>query len=214
MRLYCAHCGYIFLINTIKHKRLFIAISLPDAIKTALINARSSVQNNNIKWVAKENLHITLHFLGKTPEDMIAGIMDKIESITNQFESFSLTFREILTINRNGRPAMIWAGFEQSKPFEELVGQLRQTLAGGSNGYSENSKHKPLPHITLARIKQKAGLRKNLPAYKQIETFPDTSVGTGILKVAQIELWESKLMSGQTIYSVIKIFPLDKIVSC
>ena len=184
------------------HKRLFVAISLPDEIKTALIDARSSVQNNSIKWVAKQNLHITLHFLGKTPEDIIAVIMDKIRYITNKFESFTLIFREIVTINRNGRPAMIWAGFEQSKPFEELVVQLRKALEGGSNGYSENSKHQPLPHITLARIKQKMGLHKNLSVYKQVDTF--------ILKVAQIELWESKLIAGKTIYSVIKTFPLSQ----
>ena len=64
-------------------KRLFIAIDLPLSIVDYVNSTVQTIKLrglNHIRWVKTENLHITLKFLGNTPEELVESVISDIET--------------------------------------------------------------------------------------------------------------------------------------
>ncbi|OYT74157.1 MAG: RNA 2',3'-cyclic phosphodiesterase, partial [Armatimonadetes bacterium JP3_11] len=64
--------------------RLFIAALIPDTVRVALARAQGALQqaasDRALRWVAPENYHITLLFLGEQPVERVPTIVQAIES--------------------------------------------------------------------------------------------------------------------------------------
>ena len=60
--------------------RTFISIPLPHVVKSVKQMLTSTFETDRVKirWVKHNNLHLTLHFLGFTPEDDIPMIEKEI----------------------------------------------------------------------------------------------------------------------------------------
>jgi 2'-5' RNA ligase len=58
--------------------RLFVAIELPDDVRDALARAIDGLKRagaaDGLRWVRPEGMHLTLKFLGATPEDAVPAI--------------------------------------------------------------------------------------------------------------------------------------------
>ena len=74
--------------------RCFISIELDSVIKK---NIENFIQKNKLKehfsdtrWVKPDNLHITLAFLGETPEDKIVSVKKIISTISKINTHFSI----------------------------------------------------------------------------------------------------------------------------
>ena len=63
--------------------RLFLGIDLPDNVKEniSLVRDKFIGVRGKIKWVPKENLHVTLKFLGDVDENKIENIREKLTTI-------------------------------------------------------------------------------------------------------------------------------------
>lgn len=66
--------------------RLFTALSIPDDVKEELYGLRDSLFG--AKWVSKENMHLTLQFIGEVSEQKYHQIKEDLEDI--QMTSFEL----------------------------------------------------------------------------------------------------------------------------
>ncbi|MCK4311477.1 MAG: RNA 2',3'-cyclic phosphodiesterase, partial [Candidatus Cloacimonetes bacterium] len=69
--------------------RTFLALELPENIKNEVaevVEYFRSLVRDGIKWVAKENLHITFQFIGDTREEDIPEIS---EFLKEQFVNIS-----------------------------------------------------------------------------------------------------------------------------
>ena len=166
-------------------KRLFFAISIPDKQKQILLQSFMKKDFHGIRWVNKENLHITAHFLGATYEEYIKNLMEQMPSVCNSAASFDITFQDFNTIVKGKKPVMIWAVFQENKTYDSLCYSLRKAFPTEEN-------RTPIPHITLARIKQLHQLPFELPKVKSFY-FP----------VNSIELWESHLNEFGSSYEMI-----------
>ena len=64
--------------------RLFIAINLPDEIRTQLKELQRVLRPlaSTAKWVAPESIHITLKFLGDIDEQLLPEIGDVLTAAT------------------------------------------------------------------------------------------------------------------------------------
>ena len=64
--------------------RLFIAALIPDTVRDALHQAREQLQraapDRALRWVAPENYHITLLFLGEQDEARLPAIVQAMEA--------------------------------------------------------------------------------------------------------------------------------------
>jgi len=108
-------------------KRIFIAINLPDDIKNQLSLKQSkldklfSKSDIPVRWTKKENLHLTLYFLGYIRENKLESVFELTKKTSSSFESFSIKLNKIVYAPLNSfPPRMIWATGEKSSHFIEL----------------------------------------------------------------------------------------------
>lgn len=131
--------------------RCFIAIELPEYIKDfveEIFDLRSSV--DGVNFVKKENLHITLKFLGEISPDMIGKISQILSEISSEFAPFILRVSHPGVFPDRVNPRVIWIGLEFSEVLKNLAKKIddRLNLLG-----FEREKREFRAHITLARIK-------------------------------------------------------------
>lgn len=123
--------------------RLFLAIDLPDKIKTQ-IESLYLDEYPHIRWVPAEQLHITLVFIGAQSSISLDDLIHKIAEI--EFPAFNLETREIGYFNSG----VIWLGIEDNDLLQQLQTKLRQKLKE-LDLILESRKF--IPHITLGRTK-------------------------------------------------------------
>ncbi len=169
--------------------RLFVVLPLPDQTKKLITKFQANLQMD-IRWIPRDNLHITLAFIGGTPTERISGINSVLENVSDSSPIFSLKTRSIKVVK--GTSGMIWITFQENHFYANLAISLREKL-------NLNEKRKPLPHINLARLK-KPIYRENLPEDLRFETHT--------VLCSKMELWESKLTRIGAEYRVISSFPL------
>src|SRR4030043_2071540 len=133
-------------------KRTFIAIDIPSSpkIKECLNILSSGLAREKIKWVADDNLHLTLKFLGDTEEKAITGIETKLAQITQDLPTFSITIKNIGIFKNMRDPRIIWLGIEADRELEELKTLVENQIA--PLGFPPEER-KFSPHLTLGRIK-------------------------------------------------------------
>jgi 2'-5' RNA ligase len=172
--------------------RLFYALPIPSAIRQQLLASFPQKKFAGVRFVAEENLHITLHFLGDVPEEKLQEVISSGKGISHTAPSFCLRFNSLQTIFKERKPVMIWAQFEDSPAFENLCLELRKS-------FPTDEKRKPLPHLTIARIKQLKKLPFDLP-----------SLNTFSFETDHLELWESHLDLDGAQYKMIESWNLRR----
>ena len=73
--------------------RTFISVSLPKEIVNIKKMLQSTIDSKGveIKWVRDGNMHLTLKFIGHTPEASVDDINKTLKSVTEDFSSISLS---------------------------------------------------------------------------------------------------------------------------
>jgi len=175
--------------------RLFVAVVLPDHLKEAIRNYQQEYRSEAIRFVPEDNLHLTLHFIGDTPETVLPGLVEKLQSVAQRNKSFTLNFQETAPGPQLRSPRLIWTRFHEHPVFAGLATDLAHTLeaAPGAHG-------KFIPHITIAR------LRKDLPKPKNLPILQDKIISD--LDVPHFALWNSQLQSPHPVYSIVQEFSL------
>ncbi len=127
-------------------KRVFIGIKAESNLINEIEEWKNKYQNKlNVRWIEKENLHITLvpPWYEEDLEKVIAGI-DQIRALINPFE---ILFNEVCYGPDYKRPRLIWAKGETS----ETITKLKKSIEESISIKPENRDFKV--HLTLARFK-------------------------------------------------------------
>jgi 2'-5' RNA ligase len=130
--------------------RLFIAIALPNEAKVVLGTVADELarQADEGRLVRRENLHLTLAFIGETER-----VQDALEATRRAQwlglpEPFALTIMGVGSFAKHRGAHSWWAGIEPSKPLETLAAAVKSELAEAGFTLEKRSFK---PHITLAR---------------------------------------------------------------
>ena len=172
--------------------RIFIAINLPENIKKKLADYQSKWPNLPARWTKKENLHITLTFLGDTADEELVEILKMTKETAEEHEPFFINLKKIIYGPKKGSPRMVWAEGEKSKELGKLSAELK------SEGGIAHA-----PHITLARLKTWE--------FKQMEPEERPEINKDInlsFEVNSIEVMESELKRGGPKYIILESMPL------
>ncbi len=128
--------------------RLFVAIDLPEEVKESIWNVSERLKRiKGLKVVERENLHITLKFLGEVKESSIKEISERLSGINS--EPFSVSVEGIGSFPSKKRPRVIWVGINRG--YDEIL--LLKKKIDVSLSPMFGSEKRFSPHITIARAK-------------------------------------------------------------
>lgn len=148
--------------------RLFIALELsPEAHQTlSQIQEQLKPKISGAKWVNPDNIHLTLKFLGETPEEKLPEIKAVMDKAALNTKPFTITLNKLGFFPNAQHPRIIWVGITKGVPL------VSDTLEAPSK-----------PHLTLARFKKPT----KLPA------APDVQIPAISTKIDHITLFRSVL---------------------
>lgn len=94
-------------------KRLFIGVPIWSEVTvqwTERMQKDESLDGQVIKWTNPLNWHITLIFLGNTPESSISQLQNLIENSVADISSFKTNLIGVGVFPETNRPKVLWIG--------------------------------------------------------------------------------------------------------
>jgi len=189
--------------------RIFIAINLPEDIKKELSSFQFHWPELPCRWTKKENLHITLIFLGYLNDEELLEVLKITKEVASRNQSFSINLKKIIYgPPKKMPPRMVWAEGEKSEELGKLQQDLENSLLIAQNSGFKKTENRPyLLHITLGRIKTWE--------WRQIEPEERPEINEDIdlsFEVNSIEVMESQLKRGGSEYTILESCPLKEVV--
>ena len=185
--------------------RIFIAINPSQEIKEKIFKHQLSFPNLPVNWTKKENLHITLSFLGYTKDESIAEIINSVEEVSARHHSFFLELNKVCYGPTIQNPRMIWVTGKKSKEMGELKNDLEKKLLNAQKRKDSVFKEGLSPHITLGRLKRSD--------FKQISPEERPIIDKDIFEkfeVTSIDIIESELEPSGAQYTLLQSINLGK----
>ena len=176
--------------------RLFVAIPLPDFVKERLNALHEELPH--LRWTQRDNLHLTLKFIGEVDETTKEQIQKQLRTI--QVKPFLLAISGVGAFPERGNPVVLWAGFRSAHPhLFQLHKQINDALF--SIGI-EPDRRVYRPHVTLSRCKgvSRESLHTFLRQQADLETAP--------FRVNQFELFSSELLPEGPLYQRVESYSL------
>lgn len=180
--------------------RLFIALNIPDVIKSELIELRNSVMGSNYKWETKDKLHLTLKFIGDVSDDLLNPIISEISFIQN-YSAFNCAVTNFGFFFRDKKPSILWAGLKIDESILDLVTKIESALEKFSIKRENRSFH---PHLTLLRI-------KNDPGNNFVNSFKNFTFEPLLFTANSISLFKSELLPQGSKYFEIRNYKLKQL---
>ncbi|HEX3021299.1 MAG TPA: RNA 2',3'-cyclic phosphodiesterase, partial [Lachnospiraceae bacterium] len=180
--------------------RLFIAINFTERMKDDLDEMVNNLkkQSESGTFTRKENLHLTLAFLGEVSKEEVTTIVDVMEH--SVIPAFTLTISEFGKF-RIQRESLYWCGVRMTESLKNLQGKLLYGLKIARFAPDD----KPYkPHITLGRrCKMKESFSEN--------DFQN-SLPEMVMQVEKISLMKSERVKGILTYTeVVAVRLLDNL---
>jgi 2'-5' RNA ligase len=171
--------------------RLFLALRLPDDALDALVEWQAERLRGVVRVVPREHLHVTLAFLGSRPAAELAGVLEALRRASARAErGMRLTptrYRE------TGSVGMLVLDDEEGRA-GAFAADLQERLER-LGAYSRESRPW-LPHLTVARFRERPRLRLEPPA----RTFVPSDAAAYLSRLrpsgAQYEVLESVALGG------------------
>lgn len=186
--------------------RCFVAIMLPEAIKDYVEECRESLSALKlpVKWVARENYHLTVKFLGNLEQDRIARVSKTLAGCARDGQPFQLFAENLGCFPGWHKPRVLWLGMGgQTDRALDLLYNVDHALA--ASGFA-NEEHRL--HLTLGRVRQgqekTAGLLLN--SGQSVPGKPGRSCS---FDIDALYLMESRLGPGGPSYYIMKKYQLQ-----
>lgn len=171
--------------------RLFVALLLPEQAVSHLVEwqQREFAGRPDIRLVPRENLHVTLAFLGSTPAEEVQRIADAARAAARTGRPPMLEpsrYRETRSVG------MVVLADEEGRA-TSLAGRLFGALE--QLGVYERERREWLPHVTVLRFRERPRLAPPLPSL-------------GPLVSSEMAVMMSRLRPSGAQYEVVELVPL------
>jgi RNA 2',3'-cyclic 3'-phosphodiesterase len=180
-----------------KPLRLFVAIEIPEAVKDTVEEAFASWRETfpKARWVPRENMHVTLKFLGRTWPRLVDWVPAQVEAAALDVSRFRARIRGVGSFPSAKRGRALWAAFEDADAIAGLAAEIEGALA---NEFS--AEKRPFhPHLTVARSD---------PPLKLPSAYTATELESEEWDVDQVTLFRSHLGRPAPRYEPLARFPL------
>jgi RNA 2',3'-cyclic 3'-phosphodiesterase len=185
--------------------RLFFAVELTDPVREAAEGVARDVRSRlasagglDARWIPRDNLHVTLWFLGDVPQPPLEGFEAALP-----VPPFEIGVRGVGAFPSSGPPRVLWMGISPgAAELRDAHALLTGRLVPLGFAAERRAFH---PHVTLARIST-APRRDVAAALRQIAHGPEPSAGRCL--VDAIALFRSRLSPQGASYERVLRVPL------
>ncbi|MEM3736950.1 MAG: RNA 2',3'-cyclic phosphodiesterase [Candidatus Bathyarchaeia archaeon] len=162
--------------------RSFIAFDLSDEkLLDRLVELQRTLLDTgaDLKLVERENLHLTLRFLGELPPDVTQAVTAVVQTVT--FKPFTIHFRGLGVFPNFHHINVVWVGVregaeEMQALFNQIEPKLRKLgLRPDQKGFS--------PHLTIARVKTGKNRERLVEVVQSLSDCEVGEVSSGPLKL-------------------------------
>ncbi len=170
-------------------KRLFVSLELTRSVTQRL--ALLDPHLRGVRWLAQEQMHLTLSFLGDVSEHVEEELKTNINAIA--WKAFFLPISGLGTFPGKGRPNILWIGVGTGHPhLFQLHKRVQEAAIHAGLDPDLRSFH---PHITLARCRDVSteSVRPFLRAHAAFDA--------GMIHVESFSLNSSALTPSGSIYT-------------
>jgi RNA 2',3'-cyclic 3'-phosphodiesterase len=134
--------------------RAFIAVETPESVKDEIgrLVSHFSHQGYPVRWVGRNNLHLTLVFLGSSPPEFIARVKERLARVAAATARFEMSVKGLGVFPNERLPRVIWLGIEQGKA--ELTALAQHTLKKLVAVGFIPEKRPFSAHLTIGRVRE------------------------------------------------------------
>jgi len=182
--------------------RSFVAINLPHRVKERieLVQKEWDALGPHVRWVAPENVHVTLKFLGDVAEERLTQIGQALEGVGGQFSPFGFTLNSFGVFPDIRNPRIVWVGIGEGA---DRVSALQVAVEKEMERLGFPAEQRPFrSHLTVGRVKSPRG-RRVLAEFLQSDASIDEPV-----EVHEIALMKSDLRPTGPIYTLLRAVKL------
>jgi 2'-5' RNA ligase len=180
-----------------KPLRLFVAIEIPETVKDAVEEVFAPWRERfpTARWVPRENLHVTLKFLGRTWPRLEDWVPAQVGAAAADVLPFAARLRGVGSFPSAKRGRALWAGFEETDLITDLATEIEAALVD-----EFPAEKRPFhPHLTVARSD---------PPLKLPVGYSGTELESDEWEVDRVVLFRSHLGRPAPRYEPLARFPL------
>jgi 2'-5' RNA ligase len=185
-----------------EQKRLFVAIKIRpgEEFLRLYYQLKKTFQQEKIKWVETENVHLTLKFLGETAAHEVEDIINALAEARLGIMPFDLVLEGMGIFGSSYNPRVIWFGIKEDKQMSNLAENIfsELELAG-----FERDRQNFVPHLTVGRIKEISDKKR---FQEKLDKIKPGHIQTD--RVEEFCLFESILQPEGPVYKVIETITL------
>ena len=183
-------------------KRLFIAFPAQNPLEESFIPTLKKLKTSadkegiEVKWVPTKNYHLTVVFLGNTPEEQIERLHEPIQSCADKLTAFELGVSGLHAFPDEMHARTLWMGVQQKKNLPGIESDLRQALQ------IPPEDREFTPHITIGKIRKTRNCRNLLSPFVRKDF--------GKILVDRFVLYESVQQNYISVYVPLKEYLFNK----
>jgi 2'-5' RNA ligase len=152
--------------------RTFFALEIGDearrAAATLVERLRADPGCGAVRWGRPEAFHVTLRFLGPTPEARLPALVEAVRRATAEVAPFALALGALGTFPDERRPRVVFVAVEPHEPVAALAAAVERGVVAAGFPPEERRFH---GHLTLGRIREQRR-RVRLPADERCDAAP------------------------------------------
>jgi 2'-5' RNA ligase len=178
--------------------RIFIGIKLNETLLDKIEKFLKPLKKNHspVKWVKRENLHITLKFIGEIPVKKYQEIQNILSQHNFNTGPLDLEVKGCGKFGKGNSLNILWVGINNNKKLEEIYNTI-ENLLDKAGIAKENRRFKP--HITVGRNKKSYNFKS---IFKIIEEKRFDFVSN--FMVSHFQIFKSELTPDGPIYTIMK----------
>ena len=178
-------------------QRLFIALTLPEAVRRVLASTASPIPG--VTWTRPEQLHVTLRFLGDVSAEQQQTVLTRLAPV--RVEPFILPVEGLGVFPPPNRPpSVLWIGVGSGHPrLFQLRQRLDDALIAAGLQLDVRLFH---PHVTLGRATEDAAksVAHWMHVHREFSAPP--------FRVESFDLYSSVLHPSGASHTLVRSFPL------
>ncbi|MEN6356528.1 MAG: RNA 2',3'-cyclic phosphodiesterase [Armatimonadota bacterium] len=183
--------------------RTFVAVLMDDAIRRRVAEVQSQLKKlaPDVKWVAPENFHITMKFLGNVDEAVLPDVISAVEEGAQGFSPFDLAISSVGAFPNPARARVVWVGSADGR---EKLAELARSIDKKLVEMGFEKEDKPFKaHITIGRVKTSRFLRALAEGIGKVDA---NNLGTQ--RVSGVAVMRSNLGREGPTYTPIQVIDL------